>query len=123
VTPNFVNPPSRQTAIIILEAIFTPLMLLAVAARVWVRTCIVRLWGAEDSKWIRPYSLFAYGLLRRRRLATCILAAVSRLCRKQFLTNLSNGSVRLYCAYDNIYPKSVFNFPLLQSWPTLTVVW
>ncbi|KAL4881108.1 hypothetical protein BJY04DRAFT_218624 [Aspergillus karnatakaensis] len=30
-------------------AIFVPLMLLAVAIRVYVRTCIIRLWGAEDT--------------------------------------------------------------------------
>lgn len=49
VQSNFTNPPSQVKGIIILEAIFIPLMLLAVAARVWVRTRIVKIWGADDS--------------------------------------------------------------------------
>ncbi|KAL2814425.1 hypothetical protein BJX63DRAFT_420777 [Aspergillus granulosus] len=46
--PNFVDPPSRQSMIIIMEAIFTPLMVLAVSARIYVRICILKLWKAED---------------------------------------------------------------------------
>jgi len=49
VQSNFTNPPSQVKGIIILEAIFIPLMLLAVAARVWVRTRIVKIWGADDT--------------------------------------------------------------------------
>ncbi|KAI9367180.1 NAD(P)-binding protein [Aspergillus egyptiacus] len=49
VVPNFNDPPSRKTTIIVLEAVFLPLMLLAVSARVFVRTRIIKLWGAEDT--------------------------------------------------------------------------
>ncbi|KAJ5633330.1 NAD(P)-binding protein [Penicillium lividum] len=46
---NFINPPSQRTAIIVLQTIFLFLTLLAVSVRVWVRTCIIKLWGAEDT--------------------------------------------------------------------------
>lgn len=49
VQSNFIDPPSQVKGIIILEAIFIPLMLLAVSARIWVRTRIVKIWGADDS--------------------------------------------------------------------------
>jgi hypothetical protein len=50
VVPNFDDPPSRKTTIIVLLAVFVPLMLFVVAARIYVRTRIVKIWGAEDSK-------------------------------------------------------------------------
>jgi len=49
VQSNFIDPPSQVKGIIILEAIFIPLMLLAVSARIWVRTRIVKIWGADDT--------------------------------------------------------------------------
>ncbi|RDW86042.1 uncharacterized protein DSM5745_02684 [Aspergillus mulundensis] len=57
--PNYIDPPSRQTTVVIVEAIFMPLMLLAVIIRVYVRTRIINLWGWEDT--------------------TCILAACGAL--------------------------------------------
>ncbi|KAL4923647.1 NAD(P)-binding protein [Aspergillus undulatus] len=48
VVPNFEDPPSRKTTIIVLLAVFVPLMLAVVAARVYVRTRITKIWGAED---------------------------------------------------------------------------
>ncbi|KAL3431899.1 hypothetical protein BDV09DRAFT_198257 [Aspergillus tetrazonus] len=49
VVPNFDDPPSRKTTIIVLLAVFVPLMLFVVAARIYVRTRIVKIWGAEDT--------------------------------------------------------------------------
>ncbi|KAL4919577.1 hypothetical protein BDW62DRAFT_209552 [Aspergillus aurantiobrunneus] len=49
VIPNFDNPPSQQTAIIVLQTVFLSLALLAVCVRVWVRTRVIKLWGAEDT--------------------------------------------------------------------------
>ncbi|KAL4812025.1 3-beta hydroxysteroid dehydrogenase/isomerase family-domain-containing protein [Aspergillus spinulosporus] len=49
VVPNFDDPPSRKMTIIVLLAVFVPLMLLVVAARIYVRTCIMKIWGAEDT--------------------------------------------------------------------------
>ncbi|KAE8414778.1 hypothetical protein BDV36DRAFT_236484 [Aspergillus pseudocaelatus] len=49
VVPNFDNPPSQRTAIIVLQTIFLTLTVLAVSTRIYVRTCIIKLWGAEDT--------------------------------------------------------------------------
>ena len=49
VQPNFINPPSRQNEMIIVEAIFTLLMLLAVLTRGYARGYILKIWKAEDS--------------------------------------------------------------------------
>ncbi|KAL4908365.1 hypothetical protein BDW74DRAFT_175053 [Aspergillus multicolor] len=49
VESNFIDPPSLQPAIVLLEAVFTPLILLAVAIRVYVRTRVLKLWGWEDT--------------------------------------------------------------------------
>ncbi|KAL4907031.1 hypothetical protein BDW74DRAFT_176631 [Aspergillus multicolor] len=46
--PNYIDPPSHQPMIVILEAVFTPLMLLSVIVRVFVRTRLINLWGWED---------------------------------------------------------------------------
>lgn len=51
VTSNFINPPSQRTAIIVLQTVFLFLSLSAVSIRVWVRTRIIKLWGAEDSEY------------------------------------------------------------------------
>ncbi|KAL4922385.1 hypothetical protein BDW62DRAFT_197063 [Aspergillus aurantiobrunneus] len=59
VESNFIDPPSRQLAIIIMSTIFVFLMLLSVAARVYSRTQIIKLWRWDDT--------------------TCILAAISSL--------------------------------------------
>ncbi|PYI16935.1 hypothetical protein BO99DRAFT_434934 [Aspergillus violaceofuscus CBS 115571] len=66
VVPNFDNPPSQRTAIIVLQSIFLFLALLAVSARVWVRTCIIKFWGAEDT--------------------TCILAACGSIAHMTLYT-------------------------------------
>lgn len=50
VQPNFVNPPSYQHKIIILEGVFVPLMLLAVFVRIFVRARITRMVGWDDCK-------------------------------------------------------------------------
>ena len=55
VVPNFDNPPSQRTAIIVLQTIFLTLTVLAVSTRVYVRTCIIKLWGAEDSEYHAPF--------------------------------------------------------------------
>ncbi|PYH41074.1 NAD(P)-binding protein [Aspergillus saccharolyticus JOP 1030-1] len=59
---NFVNPPSQRTAIIVLQSIFLFLALLAVSARVWVRTCLIKMWGAEDTTCILAIVLDAGGI-------------------------------------------------------------
>ncbi|RAK75465.1 NAD(P)-binding protein [Aspergillus fijiensis CBS 313.89] len=66
VVPNFVNPPSQRTTIIVLQSIFLFLALLAVSARVWVRTSIIKFWGAEDT--------------------TCILAACGSIAHMTLYT-------------------------------------
>ena len=72
VIPNFDNPPSQDAAIIALEAVFVPLMVLAVLARAWVRLRIVKIWGLEDT--------------------TCILAAAGSLAHLAVYTkNLPLG--------------------------------
>lgn len=48
ITPNFVDPPSQAPAIIALEAVFLPLMLLAVLVRIFVRARVTRGWGWDD---------------------------------------------------------------------------
>ena len=50
VRPNFVNPPSREHELIILEGIFVPLMLLFVSMRLFVRARITKKWGWDDCK-------------------------------------------------------------------------
>jgi hypothetical protein len=50
VQPNFVDPPSLQPAVVTLAAIFMTLILLALAIRIYVRICIIKLWGWEDSE-------------------------------------------------------------------------
>ncbi|KAL6238782.1 hypothetical protein BDW75DRAFT_236981 [Aspergillus navahoensis] len=59
VESNFVDPPSRQTSVIVMASIFVPLMFLAVATRVYVRTRVIRNWGWDDT--------------------TCVLAAIGSL--------------------------------------------
>lgn len=45
IRPNFIDPPSQAPAIIALEAVFLPLMLLAVLVRIFVRARITHGWG------------------------------------------------------------------------------
>lgn len=47
---NFVDPPSRQPAIIAMSAVFVSLMLLVVSVRTYTRTRILKSWGWDDSK-------------------------------------------------------------------------
>jgi hypothetical protein len=48
ITPNFIDPPSKGREIMILDGIFTGLMLLAVLVRLMVRARITRQWGWDD---------------------------------------------------------------------------
>ncbi|PYI31586.1 hypothetical protein BP00DRAFT_456907 [Aspergillus indologenus CBS 114.80] len=91
VVPNFDNPPSQRTAIIVLQSIFLFLALLAVSARVWVRTCIIKFWGAEDSEY-PPRSLLLptcrdMGVAKNaKHVATCILAACGSIAHMTLYT-------------------------------------
>ena len=46
--PNFINPPSYEHTLVILEGIFVPLMLLVVSMRLYVRAKIMKKWGLDD---------------------------------------------------------------------------
>ncbi|OJJ64192.1 hypothetical protein ASPSYDRAFT_84214 [Aspergillus sydowii CBS 593.65] len=46
---DFVDPPSRQPAIIAMSAVFVSLMLLAVSVRAYTRTRILKSWGWDDT--------------------------------------------------------------------------
>ena len=52
VQPNFVNPPSYEHTLIILEGIFVPLMLFVVFIRLFVRAKVTKTWGWDDCKLI-----------------------------------------------------------------------
>lgn len=47
---NFIDPPSQVNHIILFDAIFLALMLLAVLVRVFVRVRVTRGWGWDDCK-------------------------------------------------------------------------
>ncbi|BCS20856.1 uncharacterized protein APUU_21288S [Aspergillus puulaauensis] len=46
---NFVDPPSRQPAIIAMSVVFVSLMLLVVSVRTYTRTRILKSWGWDDT--------------------------------------------------------------------------
>ncbi len=48
VRPNFVDPPSYETAIIALESVFLTLTLVAVGVRIFVRSQVTKIWGWDD---------------------------------------------------------------------------
>ncbi|KAL6719194.1 hypothetical protein ACLMJK_003431 [Lecanora helva] len=105
VRPNFVDPPSYQHALIILEGIFVPLMLLFVFMRIFVRTRISKTWGWDDS--------------------TCIIAACGSLVHMidytqmfgvgfgrhlwdiRAITLLDEGNSQLLSANGVVYPFTI----------------
>lgn len=50
VTPNFVDPPTKAVELLVIDAVFTSLMLLALLLRVLVRLRWTKGWGWHDSK-------------------------------------------------------------------------
>jgi hypothetical protein len=54
VTPNFINPPSKETAIIVLNVIFLALMWSAVAVRLWSKARITHNVGWDDCEKLIP---------------------------------------------------------------------
>ncbi|RAH66072.1 NAD(P)-binding protein [Aspergillus aculeatinus CBS 121060] len=93
VVPNFVNPPSQRTTIIVLQSIFLFLALLAVSARVWVRTSIIKFWGAEDT--------------------TCILAACGSIAHMTLYTQKKKQSP----------PKNLIKNPQVLDAGGITFPW
>lgn len=47
-TSNFVDPEYQGTKFIVVNCIFLPLAVLALAVRTWTRVCIVRNFQADD---------------------------------------------------------------------------
>lgn len=52
VMSNFVNPPSYEQTLTVMEGVLVPLMLLAVLVRLYVRAKITRTWGWDDCECI-----------------------------------------------------------------------
>lgn len=72
ITPNFINPPSRNAALIALNTVFLALMVTVVSMRLYVKTRVVRTMGGDDY--------------------TCAIAAVSSIAHSTImLTNLKLG--------------------------------
>jgi hypothetical protein len=50
VQPNFVNSPSHEPTITVLDAVSFSLVLVAVGVRIFVRARITKIWGWDDCK-------------------------------------------------------------------------
>jgi len=48
VVSNFIDPPSKGHALVVLDGVFVSLMLVAVLIRVYVRTRLAKTWGWDD---------------------------------------------------------------------------
>jgi hypothetical protein len=56
IQPNFDNPPSQGQELIVLNVVFLPLMLIAVAMRLLVKTKFIHQFGWDDCKFPNPNS-------------------------------------------------------------------
>lgn len=53
ITSNFINPPTRVPAIITVEGVFVPLMLIFLSVRFYVRITVTKSWGLDDCTYLR----------------------------------------------------------------------